>query len=192
MAATRRCWTAGLLSKWKLGFAQCRFDQFASVALAVMCIAFGACGGYGQTQTGAAPPYAMKFFLDAPPTKDDLANLPPQARNIIVAKVRISKSVWLGRRDQSGMPAPLPKNILWAQVQLVDVLSGGANTGDQLDVFIATMPTLVRFITPVPPETKARQYFIVTFLNTENERQLLGLPASREEFDTWMAGLIER
>jgi hypothetical protein len=159
--------------------------------LALLFLALSLGSGCGQTQTGAAPPFAMKFFFDAPPTKDNLTNLPPQARNIIVAKVRISKSGWLGPPDTLGgsRNPPLPKNLFWAQVQLVDVLSGAANTGEQLDVFMAATPTFERYITPSMPAMRAREYFIVTFLDTESEHQLLGLPASKTEFERWEAGL---
>jgi hypothetical protein len=141
-----------------------------------------------QAQTTATP-FATKYFLDTPPTDGDLANLPPQARDVIVAKIRLSKVVWLGRRDQSGRPAPLPKNIIFAQIELLDVLSGTAKSGDQLDVFIGTTPSVLRYITP--PAMKARAYFVVIFLDEDNEHQLLGLPASQDEFERWEADLME-
>jgi hypothetical protein len=83
------------------------------------------------------------------------------------------------------------EEYFWAQVQLVDVLSGAANTGDQLDVFIATRPTAERYIWPATPTMRAREYFVVIFLNAESEHQLLGLPASREEYERWEAGFSE-
>ncbi len=160
--------------------------------LAGACVALGAGAGYGQPQTTAAAAFATKYFLDAPPTKDDLVNLPAQARDLIVAKVRLSKAVWLGRRDQSGMPAPPTKNILFAQIELLDVLSGTAKSGDQLEVYIAATPGVRRYITPATPAMKGREYFIATFLDRENQRQLLGLPASQDEFEKWEAELNEK
>jgi hypothetical protein len=135
--------------------------------LACACVALGLSTSYGQTQMTAAAAFATKYFLDAPPTKDDLVNLPAQARDLIVAKVRLSKAVWLGRRDQSGMPAPPTKNIFFAQIELLDVLSGAAKSGDQLEVFIATAPDVQRYITPATPAMKAREYFIATFLDRD-------------------------
>lgn len=160
--------------------------------LACACVALGLSTSYGQTQMTAAAAYATKYFLDAPPTKDDLANLPPEARDLLVAKVRLSKGVSLARRDQSGLPAPPTKNIFFADIELLDVLSGTAKSGDQLEVFIATTPGVRRYITPVTPAMKAREYFIATFLDRENQRQLLGLPASQDEFEKWEAELNEK
>jgi hypothetical protein len=160
--------------------------------LAGVCVALGVGASYGQTQMTAAAAFATKYFLGAPPTKDDLVNLPAQARDLIVAKVRLSKAVSLGRRDQSGMPGPPTKNILFAQIELLDVLSGTAKGGDQLEVFIATTPGARRYITPVTPAMKGREYFIATFLDRENQRQLLGLPASQVEFEKWEAELNEK
>jgi hypothetical protein len=116
-------------------------------------------------------------------------NLPAQARDLIVAKVRLSKAVWIGRREQSGPPK---KNIFYAQIELLDVLSGTAKSGDQLEVFIAMTPDVQRYITPATPAMKAREYFIATFLDRENQRQLLGLPASQDEFEKWDAELNKK
>jgi hypothetical protein len=155
--------------------------------LASAWVALGVSTSYGQTQMTAAAAFATKYFLDAPPTKDDLVNLPPQARDLIVAKVRLSKAVWLGPRDQSGMPGPPTKSVLFAEIELLDVLSGTAKSGDQLEVFIAATPGVRRYITPLTPAMEAREYFIATFLDRENQRQLLGLPATQDEFERWEA-----
>ncbi len=162
------------------------------VPFVVATFVFNVSNSFGQTQTGAARPYAMKFFLDAPPTRDDLANLPSEARGVVIAKVHISQLDWLGPQETlGGIPFPPPgKHLLSAQVQVVDVLSGAAKTGDQLDVYIATKSAAASsYIRPATPAMKERNYFIVTFLNAENENQLLGLPASREEFDKWQSEL---
>jgi hypothetical protein len=172
-----------------------RFLDLIRLTFCVLASAWAALGvstSYGQTQMTAAAAFATKYFLDAPPTKDDLVNLPAQARDLIVAKVRLSKAAWLGRRDQSGMPAPPTKNIFFAQIELLDVLSGAAKSGDQLEVFIATAPDVQRYITPATPAMKAREYFIATFLDRENQRQLLGLPVSQDEFEKWEAELNEK
>jgi len=108
---------------------------------------------------------------------------------VIVAKIRIFKGVWLGMRDQAGRPPPLPKNIYLAKIELLDVLGGSAKSGDQLDVFIATTATVRRYMTPSTPAMKARDYFVATFADSENQRRLLGLPGSQVEFERWQAEL---
>jgi hypothetical protein len=137
----------------------------------------------------AAEAFALKYFLDAPPMKDELVNLPPQAQDLIVARARLDRSVWLGKRDQSGRPAPLPKNIFSAKIDLLDVLSGSAKVGDQLEVFIAATPSVRRYITPATPAMKEREYFVATLIDREKQWQLLGLPASQDEFERWESQL---
>lgn len=85
----------------------------------------------------------------------------------------------------------MPKNYLWAQIEFLDILTGAAKAGDQLDVFIANTPAALRHITPTITAMNARTYFVAVFLNEENEHQLLGLPASQAEFEKWEAELME-
>lgn len=149
--------------------------------------------GYAQAQTVADSPYAMKYFLDAPPTQNDLANLPPQARKVIVAKVRLSNGgpVYLVPRDQSGRPSHLfvSKYLFYARIELLDVVSGSAKSGGQLGVFFATPGQ--RVIIPRTPAMIARPYFVAVFLNADNERQLLKLPAGEDEYNKWEAEWLE-
>ena len=58
-------------------------------------------------------------------------------------------------------------------------------------VFIATTPAVLRYITPTTAAMKTHTYFVAIFLNEENEHQLLGLPASRDEFEKSEAELME-
>jgi hypothetical protein len=159
--------------------------------LAPVLLALNVGGSYAQTQTALAPRFATKYFLDAPPTKDDLANLPSQARDVTVAKVRMIRGVWLGGRDQSGLPPPPKKYIYWAQVELLDILRGSAKRGDQLEVFVATAPDVGRYITPSTPAMQEREYFVVMFADAENKLQLFGLPASQNEFERWEAEIMD-
>jgi hypothetical protein len=161
-----------------------------STILAVACVVLNA--GYAPAQTAAEPP--RKYFLDVPPTQDDLAHLPSQARDVIVAKVRLSNGgpVLLSRRDESGMPSSfVPKYLFFAQIELLDVVSGPAKSGDRLGVFFAPPGRGQRDITPRTPAMIARKYFVVIFLNSDNEHQLLQQPASEEEFNGWEAEWLE-
>ncbi len=160
--------------------------------LAAACVIMSA--GYAQAQAAANSPYAMKYFLDAPPTQNDLANLPSQAHNVIVAKVRLSNGapVYLVRRDESGSPSSfIPKYLFFARVEVLDVVSGLAKSGEQLGVFFATPRQGQKVITPRTPAMIARTYFVVIFLNADNERQLLQLPASADEYNKWEAEWLE-
>ena len=163
-----------------------------STILAVACVILSA--SYARAQTTAEPPYARKYFLDVPPTQDDLANLPSQARDVIVAKIRLSNGgpVYLVRRDVSGSPSSfVTKHLFFARIELLDVVSGLARSGDQLGVFFATPRQGQRNITPRTPAMIARTYFVVIFLNAENEYQLLHWPASEDEYNRWEAEWLE-
>src|SRR5580700_1236516 len=101
--------------------------------LACACVALGLSTSYGQTQMTSAAAFATKYFLDAPPTKDDLVNLPAQAREAVIARVRLSNGspILLTRRDQSGMPSSfVPKTLFRARIELLDIISGAAKSGD--------------------------------------------------------------
>lgn len=140
---------------------------------------------YGQTQTTA---YATKYFLPSPPAKGELTHLPPRAREVVIARARLSNGfpVLLVRRDQSGRPSSfVSKSLFRTRMELLKIVSGDAKSGDQLDVFFGVPGK--RTITPRTPEMVAREYFIVIFLDAENEHQLLGFPASRDEYDRWEA-----
>ena len=135
----------------------------------------------------ASAAFATKYFLDTPPTKDDLLKLPPEAREPIVAKVRLfGTPILVAERDELGMP-PLfvPKALFRARIELLDITSGAAKSGDELDVFFGPPGKLA--ITPSTPEMVARVYFVVIFLDAENGHQLLGFPASQDEYDRWEA-----
>src|SRR5262249_32790090 len=112
--------------------------RFISSLLAGACIALNVSSSYGQTQMTTSTPYATKYFRDTPPAKNDFANLPPQAQQIIVAKVHLSNGfpILLVQRDQSGLPSSfVPKTLFRARIELVNILRGDAKNGDQFDVF---------------------------------------------------------
>lgn len=147
-----------------------------------------------QAQTAAGPPYARKYFLDVPPTQEDLANLPSHARDVIVAKVRLSNGgpVYLVRRDESGRPSSsVTKYLFFARIELLDVVSGPAKSGDQLGIFFATPRQGQRDLTPRTPAMIAHTYFVLIFLNPDNEHQLLQWPASEDEYNRWEAEWLE-
>jgi hypothetical protein len=138
---------------------------------------------YGQTQTTA---YATKYFLPNPPAKGELAHLPSGAQDVVIARARLSNGfpILLVGRDQSGRPSPfVSKSLFRARIERMDVVSGDAKRGRQIDVYFGTPGK--RSITPRTPETVAREHFVVIFHNNENEYQLLGFPASREEYGRW-------
>ena len=160
----------------------------------MLCILAVIGGGLISRQSTQAQPdtrgYAEKFFLDAPPSNSELARLPTNATNVIVAKVCILGSVFsrVGR-DQSGMPPPQPKYIFGAEVKLLDVLQGNAKRDSRYVVSFAAPNLAAHFTFPHTPEMRARNYFIVSYEDS-GERLLVGYPENSEEFASWQAEML--
>jgi hypothetical protein len=141
----------------------------------------------GQAQMAIAP-YATQYFLDQPPSRADLATLPPNARDVIIAKVRLTQSVsYLGGRDQSGEPWPfaVPKDLFRAVVKIVDVLSGSTKNGDEFGVFFGIPGPGRKYKYPRTPRMNERAYFIVSYRDEDDVRRLVGFPTSRDDYERW-------
>jgi len=145
--------------------------------------------GRAQMSTDA---YAWKHFLDEPPAAADLSPLPIGARDVLLAKVRIvGRIFWRGKRDQSGQAPPPPKRIFGAEVEIVDVLSGNAAKGARHIVSFGVPILGRRDMYPVTPRMYARDYFIVSYLDQDSERELVGFSASEQEYEEWIRNVSE-
>src|SRR5262249_50262556 len=130
--------------------------------------------------------YAWKHFLDEPPTAEDLSQLRITARDVFVAKIHIvGKIAWIGGRDQSGAPPPLPKKLSAAEVEILDVLRGKAAKGSRFVVTFGVPIPGRRYMDPVTPRMYARDYFVISYLDEDNERQLVGFPVGEQEYSEW-------
>ena len=139
--------------------------------------------GRAQMSTDA---YAWKHFLDEPPTAEDLSQLRITGRDVLVAKIHIvGKIAWRGGRDQSGQPPPLPKRLSAAEVEILDVLRGKAAKGSRLVVTFGVAVPGRRYMDPVTPRMYARDYFVVSYLDEDNERQLVEFPVGEQEYAEW-------
>ena len=143
----------------------------------------------------SADPQATKYwqyFLDHAPADVDSAKLPASAQDVIIAKVRIvGGPSALGGRDQSGQPPPPPKDPFFARVKIIAVLSGKAVTEGQYDLYYGASTRGGSYKNPVTPGQKARDYFIVSYVENDKRRRLLAFPESREEYEKWQKEFYE-
>jgi hypothetical protein len=130
-----------------------------------------------QASTEAA---FWKYFLDQPPTAADLANLLPKARDVLVAKVRIIRISWI--RGRHGEIYSGKEFSYAAQVEILDVLRGTAAKDTRPYVYFGSVD-LRRYIVP---HRCIREYFIISYPDKDNDRQLLAIPASQEEYEAWV------
>jgi hypothetical protein len=158
-------------------------SRIVRVALLSLAVVLSFHEGRAQMSTDA---HAWKHFLDEPPATLDLSQLPATARDVVLAKVRIIGSIaWRGGRDQSGRPPPLPKKLFGADVEILDVLRGKAAKGTRYIVSFGVPIPVRKYIYPVTPRMYARDYFIVSYLDGDDEHQLLRFPVSEQEYDEW-------
>jgi hypothetical protein len=128
---------------------------------------------------------AEQYFFEHPPS--DFANrLQATARDLIVAKVRLGNFIYLVRRDQSGRRPPAPKFRYQVSVEVVEALEGPAEKGARFEVYFALSSEKgQRFIYPVTPSDRARDYFIISYLDSDNNRRLQGLPVGEQRYERW-------
>jgi hypothetical protein len=134
-----------------------------------------------------------QFFLEKPPTESEISQVPPSAREVIVAKVRLAGPlIYLVGRDQSGQPPPPPKDLFLAPVEIVDVLAGKAATGERYDVYFG-VPRVEpqKYKYPHTPSQKSRDYFVVSYIEEDMVRRLVGVPLGEREFEVWKKEVSE-
>ena len=76
---------------------------------------------------------------------------------------------------------------LKAEVEILESISGGAFIWwrRQHLEFVPADP-YARFVMPFPPEARTTEYFVVSFLDAQGIRTLLGFPVSDEAYDVWL------
>jgi len=94
------------------------------------------------------------YFLDEPPTKVDLAQLPPTARDVIIARVRIVKGPNYFAVDRDEVYRG--KYYFGARLAVTSVLEGQSKIGESYDVkFGIRGLNISLYIYPHTPHQKA-------------------------------------
>ena len=133
----------------------------------------------------AAESYATQYFLDEPPSDLDLSRIPSTADDVIVAKGRIDSLAYLIGRDQSGEPPPLPKELFYARIRVRDVLRGTPQGGATLDVYFGIPGGGRKNAYPASERMKGREYFVISYVDADRMRRLVGVPMSVDAYNEW-------
>jgi hypothetical protein len=141
-----------------------------------------------QMATQDKPPIA--YFLDRVPENLDISTLPKTARDVVVARVRITSSPsYLVGRDQSGRPPPppLPPYLFHARLKIKDVRRGSATVGEMVDVTFGAPDPRGLVHHPHTPEQFDRDYDVIIYAVDDDERHLAGFPISETQYRDWEA-----
>jgi len=147
-----------------------------------------------EAQMQAEDNYLIAYFLDEPPSDISMSTLPTTARDVVVARVSLTrKPVYLIRREQSGeISGPPPKYLFRSQLRVVQVLSGPAAVGENLDATFG-MPNRSGKMTLVPHtrDEVNRDYFVIAYVDEDGQRHLAGYPISEAKYRAWEAAVFE-
>jgi hypothetical protein len=150
-----------------------------SVALAIAA-ALAAHPARAQ-QSGEPQTRHLQVFLDRAPLGVRAAGA-----DGLTARVRVLEPpVYLIGRDQSGAPPPLPKDLFYARVQVVQALSGAAQEGTQLEVYFGIPGPHRRYAVPRTPRQLMRDYVVVSAVGADGLRRLQEFPLEPQDFEQW-------
>jgi hypothetical protein len=144
---------------------------------------------------GAAPPARAQakahiaYFLDETSDAADMrSNLPANASDIIVAKVRfLDERFWLLGRHGEG-----PGNdVLADRVQIAEVKRGRAENGQVFDVRMGVRTDYRDFVSPfavpITPNQLRREYTVIIYSAEDGIRRLASFIISPTQYARWEA-----
>jgi hypothetical protein len=156
--------------------------RIVRITLLNIVIMFGCREAGAQMDTA----YATQYFLDSPPSTAPLTTLPTNAREVIIAKVRmVGRIAYLIGRHQSDQLPPRPKDLFGVDVEVVEALRGRTDVSARHKVYFGVPGEGRNYKYPHTPRMYAREYFIVSYIGEDKVRRLLGFPVSRGEYDEW-------
>jgi hypothetical protein len=131
--------------------------------------------------------FATKFFLEEPPNPNQL-NTIPDASDLTIAKVRLAdRLTYLIGRDQSGRPPALPKDLFYAEVDIVQVIQGNIKSGSRISLYFGRPGASIRYKYPHTPAMMEKVYYIVFRMDPDQRYRIVGFPAAEEEYLDWDA-----
>jgi hypothetical protein len=98
--------------------------------------------------------------------------------SVVVAKVKATGVNWRGNRHGEGSYSTRHE----AQVEIIDVISGDSVKDTKVIVSFG-VPGSQKYMYPRTPSMRAREYFIAFFIDQNQERRLIGFPASEPEYE---------
>jgi len=164
---------------------QLEMAGFRSIALAGVVLAI--CLGKGWAQVNAnQPDQPVRMFLDQAPTDADRSRLPPMARDVVIAKVRIVGGPWwTGGRDQSGAPSPPVRTVLAVRALITNVVEGNAKVFSEEMLHFRSYGVIAKFMYPVTPHQKTLEYFVLSYRDTDDSRRLVDFPVAVGSYEDW-------
>ncbi|MGY4511301.1 hypothetical protein [Bradyrhizobium sp. USDA 3650] len=123
------------------------------------------------------------YFLEQTPNDlmEALSNLPPDAKDVVVAKVRLQEPViWMGGRH-----CEFCTNDIWAtRLKITEALKGRAEVGQVLDVFLGQRSDHRRYVAlPCTPDQRGREYTVTIYSAEDGKRRLASFPISKSQYD---------
>jgi hypothetical protein len=166
--------------------------NISRVKCAVFAAAVAICGTVVAPSKGSAQVTVdapMRYFLDIPPGDIDRARVPPNARDVVIAKVRIVAGpiYTFGRHAGDGPPQ---KDLLAARLEVVETLTGSASVGEQFTIYFGVPGSGRRYKVPQTPPQIASEHFIVSYVEGDNVRRLLAFGITEQEYDEWWNGWL--
>src|SRR5688572_16884972 len=131
-----------------------------SVKLTIALIAIaGVAVDAAHLATAAEPKPPVAYFLDQTSDVADVPiNLPADAKDVVVAKVRfLERASWLGGRHCEGCT----NDILFTGVKITEVKRGSAETGQVFNVRMGLRSDYREFAYPHTPDQRGREYTAV-------------------------------
>ena len=138
--------------------------------------------------------YLLAYFLDEEPSDVRRAALPETARDVVVAKVNLTRGpIYLVAREQSGVRGPQPEYLFKSWLRVAQVIRGPASVGEQFDVTFGK-PNSSGRITMVPHthDEVNREYFVIAYVGDNGQRHLAGYPIGEEKYRAYEAAVMER
>jgi hypothetical protein len=139
-------------------------------------------------------PPILKYFLDTAPTSLSVSTLPKTAKQVVVAKVRMTSETQLRfKTDETGAALPDTPGQFESVLEIVDIVHGKLNEKSQITVTYEYPmgKTLRRSFQPYPstPQQRDRDYFVVIYSDDRGKLRLAAFPMSDAEYDAWEAEL---
>jgi hypothetical protein len=161
--------------------------MISDLSLAILAITLAAAvqPGWAQGDVNSDGQRYVKYFLDHPPASTELTRIPPSARAVTIARVRVTeRPFYTGGRHGEGTRPGDP--VLVTRIRIVDILFGQNTTsGTENPTYFGIRGSNEQYIYPRTPSQLASEYFVISFVDSDDVGKLLGFLASREEYETW-------
>jgi hypothetical protein len=172
----------------------------ACITLLIASAPSGFHGASAQMENAQKDTKYFTSFLNKPPSKEDMSRLPSDAKDVVVAKVRVVASYGFGGRHGEAL-GPRPRNALFGvEVIVTAVVSGNAtmeprqNTimGPRHHVVYGRPGSGLRHIIPHTQGQRALEYYIVSYRRDDQWRRLVEFPITKEKFEEWEKEALDR